>query len=330
LLALSCIALAVALVAVASSPSRNKAAAAALQRSAVANDGVPASAHVFLIVGENTSLSQITPGHAPYLSQSLKPQAAWLTNYRSFKKSSSLGQYIAMVSGQFTKCEANNDLPVHCHQRINNLFQQLDHTGRSWFDWQQSMDNACDYVDHGSAWAKNIYSAHHNPALYFIGIEGGHYDEAITPKAECLQRNLSTGTTAPNDTTRLDATLANGGVGNFNMIVPNDCENGHDVCGTHDAVRQFDDFLAREIPRIEGSPAFGPDGLILITWDEGADPPKDPTHVLTVAIGPRVKPGVYSGSRANHYSMLRTVEDAFALPHLANAKRARTLGPIWR
>jgi hypothetical protein len=41
---------------------------------------------------------------------------------------------------------------------------------------------------------------------------------------------------------------------NFNLIVPNDCENGHDPCGG-DGVRHFDRFLAREVPRIEASPA---------------------------------------------------------------------------
>ena len=67
------------------------------------------------------------------------------------------------------------------------------------------------------------------------------------------------------------------------MVVPNDCENGHDPCGTRDRVRQFDDFATREVPKIEASPAFGSDGVVLITWDEGADPPRNPTHVLLAA-----------------------------------------------
>src|SRR6476619_7098027 len=79
----------------------------------------------FLIIGENTSASQITAAHAPYLVGTLKPAAAWVTSYHSFTKSSSLGQYIAMTSGQYTKCDANNDLPDHCHQSIDNIFQQL-------------------------------------------------------------------------------------------------------------------------------------------------------------------------------------------------------------
>ena len=138
------------------------------------------------------------------------------------------------------------------------------------------------------------------------------------------------GTTAPDDTSAFDAALAAGRVGAFNLIVPNDCENGHDPCGTHDPVRQFDDFLAREVPKIEASPTFGADGVIAITWDEGADPPNDPRHVLLAVTGPLVKPGTYAGARLDHYSLLRTLEDGFGVGRLAGARHAHAVAGIWR
>jgi hypothetical protein len=301
----------------------------AARASAASSDGVPRLNHVFLIVGENTSAAQITPAHAPYLSGHLKPSAAWLTNYHSFKKSSSLGQYTALVAGNYTKCESNNDLPNRCHRNSPNLFQQLSSSGRSWKEWNESMDNACDYVDHGSAWSKNIYSAHHDPGIYFTGIEGGVYDEAKTPKSTCLSNDLSMGTTAPNDTSALDSALGAGKVGNFNLVVPNDCENGHDPCGTKDPVKQFDDFLRREVPKVESSPAFGKDGLIVVTWDEGADPPQNPGHVLTAVIGPNVRPGTY-GTKLNHYSTLRMLEAGFGVKKLDKASGATPFPAIWK
>ena len=107
------------------------------------------------------------------------------------------------------------------------------------------------------------------------------------------------------------------------MIIPNDCENGHDRCGTHDSVRQFDDFLAREVPKIEASPAFGADGLIIVVWDEGADPPRNPLHVGAALVGPHVKPGSRAPQRLTHYSLLRTLEDGFGITrHLAHAATA--------
>jgi hypothetical protein len=279
----------------------------------------------FLIIGENTSASQITRAHAPYLVDTLKPRAAWVTTYHSFPKSSSLGNYIAMTSGQFTRCEADNALPNHCHQAIDNVFEQLQRSGRTWFEYNEGAANPCDIVDHGAAWSKNIYSAHHDPALYYTGLHGTGYDEAITPKAPCRQRDLAMGTTGPDDTSTLDAALAAGNVGSLNVLVPNDCENGHDPCGTKDPVRQFDAFLAREVPKIEASPAYGTDSTIIITWDEGGDPPHKPGNPLLLAIGARVKQGTTSRASYTHYSLLRTIEDSFGLPKLAHARTARAL-----
>ena len=42
--------------------------------------GVPSFPHVFVIIGENTALSQLTPQTAPYLVDTLKPSSAWITN----------------------------------------------------------------------------------------------------------------------------------------------------------------------------------------------------------------------------------------------------------
>jgi len=306
-------------------------ALAAAATAAPAGAAVPRLGHVFLIVGENTSYEQITPAHAPYLTGTVRPQGAWLSNYHSFTKSSSLGEYIAMVSGQYTRCEANNDLPDHCHQRAPSLFAQLASSGRTWRDWEESMANACSPLDSGAAWSRNIYSAHHNPALYFTGIQGGRFDEAIAPKAACRDDDLPMGTTTtPDDTSAFDQALAGGDVGNFNLIVPNDCENGHDPCGTRDPVRQFDAFLAREVPKIEASPAFGPDAAILITWDEGADPPHNPGHVLLAALGPPVRAGITDRSRHDHYGLERTLAQAFGVAPPAHARRAAAITSIWR
>jgi hypothetical protein len=285
---------------------------------ASASAAVPRFGHVFLIVGENTSYSQVTAAHAPYITRTLRPEGAWLSNYRTFPQSGSLGQYIAMVSGQFNRCEANNDLPARCQQSLPNLFGQLASSGRSWRDWQESMPAHCYHFDAGLPSRHNEYSAHHNPALYFTGL-----------RATCRASDPPMGDTGAKATGSFDMALASGDVGNLNLIVPNDCENGHDPCGG-DPVRHFDAFLAREVPRIEASPAFGNDGVIFITWDEGADPPKDPAHVATLVLGPLVRPAVVDHSRHDHYGLERTLATGFGLPPLAKAKRADTISRIWR
>jgi hypothetical protein len=301
-------------------------------------DGVPAAGHVFVIVGENTSAGEITARHAPYISGTLRPSAAWLTRYYALSDGS-LADYAAMVSGQFVRCERNNDFSFTngdvpgqhaCHQRVNNLFHQLDTRGVSWQEWTESATNPCDMFDHGSAWAGNLFAAHHSPALYFDDIQAHHSSEDVVPSPECRQKVLPAGGTGPKDMSRFEARLQTGEVARFDMIIPNDCENGHDRCGTKDSVRQFDNFVAREVPKIQASPAYGSDGLIVVVWDEGADPPRNPLHVGTALLGPHVRPGTL-GRRLTHYSLLRTLEDAFGISrHLAHAARAAAITRIWR
>ncbi len=300
-------------------------------------EGVPAFGHVFLIVGENTAFKQVTPRNAPFLTGTVIPHSAWLTHYYGLTDGS-LADYAAMVSGQFVRCEQNNDFSFTngdvpgqhaCHQSVDNLFHQLDGRGISWQEWTESAANSCDMFDHGATWANNLFASHHSPALYFDDIQANHSSEDVIPSAECRQKVLAAGTTGPDDMSAFDAALAAGKVARFDMVIPNDCENGHDQCGTHNSVRQFDDFLAREVPKIQASPAFGSNGTIIVVWDEGSD--LDPLHVGTAVIGPLVKPGSTSAVHLNHYSLLRTLEDGFGISHhLARAARAHAFTGIWR
>src|SRR6476661_9142362 len=169
--------------------------ASATQARAASGDGVPGFGHVFLIVGENTSFRQVSPRNAPYLTGTVIPNGAWLTNYHGLSDGS-LADYAAMVSGQFVRCERNNDFSFTngdvpgqraCHQHVNNLFHQLDTRGVSWQEWTESATNPCDMFDHGSAWAGNLFAAHHSPALYFDDIQAHHSSEDVVPSPECRQ-----------------------------------------------------------------------------------------------------------------------------------------------
>ncbi len=313
--------------------------AAARQTAPAKLDGVPRFGHVFLLIGENTSLSQLSAKHTPYLVSHLKPRGAWLTNYFGVH-GGSLSDYIAMTSGQFKKCEVNDALPYHmatgklfCHEPINNIFHQLDAAHTSWLEWNESMANPCAFFDMGTDWSHNVYSTHHNPAVYYDDIEGAVYNEAFNkaPKPECIRKVIATGTTGPDDMSAFNAALAKGQMARFNMVIPNGCEQGHDSCGAN-RLSQFDDFLKREVSRIEASPAFGSNGLILITYDEWGDGTPHNHHVAFLALGPQVKPGVYSsGGLFNHYSLLRTLEDGFGISqHLMSAAKAKPIGQIWK
>ena len=176
-----------------------------------------------------------------------------------------------------------------------------------------------------------------NPPILFDDVEGPNGVWSTTPSRECLANDVPAGTpTRPMAT--FDAALRSGHVGAFNMVIPNGCEDGEANCApTHDRIRQFDDFLAREVPKIEASPAFGDDGLIVVTYDEdqraGGLAPKNGLgaggHVVCALVSPLVVPGAY-GEQAYHYSVLRTVEDGFGIrDHVGHAADVRALTGMW-
>lgn len=322
--------------------ARTSASAPASQAASASAEGVPAASHVFVIVGENTSLSSVTKHNAPYLAGAFKSHSAWLKGYRAVKHSSSTGDYIEMTSGQSVKCERNdsnpenpnNDKPI-CHQSVNNVFHQLQAKHVSWTDWEESMPHPCAFYDDGTDWSYDVYGAHHNPAIYYDDIEGVRYSEDFNkaPKAVCTNHDLPMGTTGKNNTSTFDRKLADGTIPRFNYIVPNDCENGHDPCGgpntVNQTVGQFDAFVKREVAKITASPAWDSTSVINVTWDEQGDGSPHDYQVGSIWYGDQVKPGVYHG-RWTHASLLRTVEDAFGLAHLHAAKRDAVIGKIWR
>ena len=298
-------------------------------------EGVPSFGHVFLIVGENTSLSELNKTNAPYQLGWVRHNSAWLTDYWAISHYST-SNYVAMTSGQFLPCHQADEKPATCNQDVNNLFHQLDMANVSWLEWNESMPQPCYLVNAGASKDGNSYRVKHNPAVYYADIEGGNFLGTQGTSSECLDKVIAMGDTSFNDTTDFDAALADGDVADFNYIVPNQCEDAHDNCKPQGSnIRQFDGFLQREIPQILDSPAWGPSDLIFVVYDEGGG--KSPNNTDKFAggnppfavIGAPVHDAIYTDF-ANHYSLLRTLEDGYRISqHLGAAHDAGTLGNIW-
>jgi phosphatidylinositol-3-phosphatase len=284
-------------------------------------DGVPQFGNVFLIIGENTSLSQISANNAPYEIKQLQPNAAWFTDYFASSHYST-SNYVAMTSGQYIACEQEDVKPIDCHQDVPNLFNDLDGVGAGWKVWNESMPMNQDYpggcylLNAGSDKTGNAYRPKHNPAEYYVGVVGSYsfYTDGALPSAECRDNDVSTGTTAPNNMDAFHQALSDRTVPAFNYVVPNMCEDGHDNCKpTGNPITQFDDFLAREVPII--TTAY-PDALVMVTYDEGQGGGANNGskfgggNVLFAMMGPQVVPGTY-GDLLNHYSLLRMLEDGY-------------------
>jgi hypothetical protein len=144
--------------------------------------------------------------------------------------------------------------------------------------------------------------------------------------------------------TQLDADLASGNVPQLAWITPNVCDDMHDC-----SIAAGDTWLRTWVPKILNSRAWkqnGPDGgagsVLFITFDEGVssagccavtESGEDTSNgqgtavsqaaaggrVFTVVVSPLVQPGFVSQVAYDHFSLLRTIEDAWGLPHLLNA-----------
>lgn len=91
----------------------------------------------------------------------------------------------------------------------------------------------------------------------------------------------------------------------LNLILPNGCEDGEANCQpVNNRYTQFDDFLAQQVPKIEASPAFGPNGVIVVVYDEderaGGMAAKNGFgqggHVVCAILSPLAVPGAYGGT----------------------------------
>jgi hypothetical protein len=304
-------------------------------------EGVPRLGHVFLIIGENTTYDHLTPTNAPYLMGTIRPQAVWFTQYYGATHWSQ-ANYVALVSGQFTACE-QSDYGIACHQDVDNLFHQLDVAGLTWKTWLEGGSAKCDTGSGGTCSSNTAcplsgFYTTGNPAILFDDIEGpGGVWSGTNPSQECLNNDIPAGDDA-DPMGFFHQALTSGAVANFNLVIPNGCEDGESNCAPiNNRYTQFDDFLAREVPLIEASPAFGPNDAILVVYDEderagGMSQPGlgQGGHTACALLSPIAVPQSYDAV-AYHYSLLRTIEDGFGIStYLGNAGAVAPLNTIWQ
>ena len=233
---------------------------------------------------------------------------------------------------------------------IPTLGNQLSAAHMSWKAYLQDMGNqpardhttmtkqgpACGHPmvgkpdDTEGATAADQFADRHEGFMYFESVIGNQaFCNAHVLSFQPLLKDLSKASSTPA----------------FSWLSPNLCMDGHDApCANGDpgGLTEINGFLHIWIPEILNSPAYKDGGLIMITFDEGSTsqaccgetPGKSPSHpnspepgmsgpgggrVGAVLLSPFIKPGTVSTADYNHYSMLRTIEDIFGLPHLGDA-----------
>jgi hypothetical protein len=230
---------------------------------------------------------------APYLN-SLIARYGLTTNFYA-ETHPSEPNYIALTSGglQGTSTDGTYDLAVP------NLFDQIEASGRTWHVYAQGYPGNCykTYIAGAVAdgpGAVGEYVRKHNPAMSYSSISGN--------PARCAGITRLTG---------FDPAAAD-----FEMIIPNQINDMHSS-----SVGAGDAFLKAFMPSIIDSPAFG-GSVVFITWDEGDTNDKGGGHIATVVLSPAMTPGARYDGPCTHYSMLRTIEQAWGLPLLGEANAA--------
>ena len=225
---------------------------------------------------------------------------------------------------------------------VQNIATQLEGNGWTWKGYMQDMSSPCLHPALNSqdstqtATAANQYAARHNPFVYFHSLIEFPTSQQHDVNLDQLSGDLAQESTTPN----------------YSFITPDLCNDGHDSpCpdGGPGGMTQADSFLQNLIPEIQASPAYQDRGLIIVTFDEahgGTSPaddgsaccgeqpgPNSPVpggltggpgggKVGAVLLSPCITPGTVSDQAYNHYSLLRSVEDNFGLPHLGFAQQS--------
>jgi phosphatidylinositol-3-phosphatase len=174
------------------------------------------------------------------------------------------------------------------------------------------------------------YAERHDPFVYF---------DSITSNASYCQQhvvNLSNLTSALQSVSTTP---------NYVFITPDLCDDGHNTApncgpGQPGGLTQVNTFLSTWVPEILASPAYQQNGLLLVTFDEAATSDASSCcgeiagpgaanpggtgpgggDVGAVMLSPFIKAGTVTQTAYNHYSMLGSIEDLFALPHIGYAQ----------
>ena len=197
--------------------------------------------------------------------------------------------YLALFSGS-TRGVRSNACPKH-FRKADNLGHQLRKAGLSFIGYSESL-----------------------PKTGFRGCVSGRYVRKHNPWVNFGTLPASTNrpfTAFPGDYRKLPT---------VSFVSPNMCHGMHDC-----SVRTGDRWMKKHFDRYaRWAPRHN--SWLIVTFDENAGGRVKP--IFTILVGEGIRPGRY-GERMNHYTLLRTIQEAYGLPPLGRAKATSPLSTIW-
>ncbi|MDP9160021.1 MAG: alkaline phosphatase family protein [Acidobacteriota bacterium] len=267
-----------------------------------ASSSIPQFAHVFLIVEENHSYSDVVgnPG-MPYFN-SLIAKYGLATQYFA-NTHPSLPNYFMLTTGATIAQDDTFSATVS----QDNVIRALIGGGKTWKCYAESLPSA-GYLGPNVA----PYIRDHNPCTYFSDVI-----------------NSSTQARSIVPFTHFAADTANATLPDYGLIIPNlqndahDCPPGVSSCNDSQKLANTDLWLKNNLQPFLSSSAFA-NSLVILTFDEGQ--PTDLAHgggqVSTIIISPKSKVGYKSTTFFQHESTLRLMMKVLGVTDLPGASAA--------
>lgn len=239
--------------------------------------GQPTFSRVVLLVEENHSYSEVIGNSSmPYLN-SLATKYGLATQYFA-DAHPSIPNYFVLTTGLPETLDDNFSGTIS----DDNVVRVLVNAGKTWKAYVESIPSP-GYLGKDSG----VYLRRHNPFSYLSDVQNSSTQAAnIVPF------------------TQFATDLANDALPQFTFISPNATDDAHN--GT---LAQADAWLQANIAPLLANSAFQSSGLLVITFDEGAQ--SDIHHgggqVATIIISSAAKPGFQSTTFYQHQSLLRLV-----------------------
>jgi len=257
---------------------------------------VPNFSHIVIIIFENKEFGTVIGnGNMAYFNLLASSYTLLTEHYATTHPS--LPNYISLIGGDTFGITNNCE---DCFINFLSLPDLIEKSGRTWKTYQDDMPEPC-FV--GSTLR---YVQKHNPFIYF---------DSIRLDAERCARSVV-------PLTQMDMDIAANDLPNFIFITPDICYSAHDC-----ALELADSFLKDQMDKIYPAlDATGEPYLIILTWDEGQGdhsccglPELAGGRVATVFISPQVKQNFQDNTPYSHYSILKTISEAWGLPYLGHA-----------
>jgi len=311
---------------------------------------IPHYKHVVEIMMENTSFGTIIGNSIAPQINALANQYGLATDYFGVTHPSE-PNYVANIGGSYFGIQDDNQFyctpamalsdslctgtTVNHTVTAQSIADQLVAADKTWRGYFQSLPpTPANLVSSGPgangpytfkypSSQHAFYASKHNPFINFVGTQGDVAN--MVPD------------------TQLATDLASGHLANFSLVVPDQCHDMHGTGGCTDAsgapitttagyIAAGDAYVGSIVKEIMASHTWHEgNNAIVITWDEddfsdsgllgtgccGANPGGG--RVVTIVITNKGPIHVTDSAPYNHYSLLRSLEDAFGLPHLAHA-----------